>query len=962
MDNTGYIWISSINGAFKYDGSSLQKYSSNPNQLGEIIQSNFFEDSQGCIWTTSNIGLSRYDPQVDTFAHYPLYIDGELQSTEMYFLFYLENDSTLWLRARDQIVKYDPYRKTGFNICVTEGVRFTVDTFPGGEIKRIISCPWLNKEGIEIISLKPDGVHLDFIGKEGFPDHNKPVEISQVVLQDSTTAWAISTYGIYEIDLLNLKVNGHYLAPNTNNVFTYACRNNAEDMWVTNRASGVWQFDFGEKKFERLFFNTEENQVLFSNSTRAIYKDKLENVWISQLNSSAVNYTWINQNHFLNPIESLGDLAVESLVEDDQKNIWISVKNEGIYQLKSDQSIVNHFDWNDIAASDENSIPYNLTYDGDLWATGSYFVNKYDPRSNTWSTKFFRKDERFFQLLSLTAGKKLLLSNKALYVLTENENSFEARPLENLEINPLRVTRIFQGEEDRLYIPLDEKKLILCQFHEDRLVLVDSVETGSSVGSVVEDLNGNLWIATGLGVMFYSLENRTYGLLKLPVQNDSYVGAFSLILDSNQLWVSSNQGLWNYNTDHKTLIRHRAEEGLVSHNFSLYAATRAANGHLWFGTDKGLVVFHPDSTKGNPFGPSVSIKRIMINGEHSRTVIPYRKKSLDLPYCQNSLSIEPVAINYYFPEFNRVFYRVKGHIDQWTELRDEKRINLLLPPGKYELELYAQNINLVSGETTRFDLNISPPYWQTIGFRLMLLAGLVGVTYLLFRLSLRRKLQLQAKEFIRQQEIQAALQTERNRVASEMHDDIAGGLTSIRILSEKLKDNVPSSQLPTIERINDYANHLVENMREIIWSMNASYDYLNDTIAYLRHFLVGILDDAGIKLRLRVEIDATNSFILPGKLRRNILMIIKESVHNIIKHASATEVDILFDLNDDYLLISLHDNGKGIGDINPGNGLRNMKKRSKEISGTFQVLNDQGTKIILTIPTNQFTSIKTKPS
>lgn len=963
MDNSGYIWISSFNGAFKFDGSHLYKYSSDPDRLGEIIQSDFFEDSRGFIWTTTNIGLSRYHPLKDSFELFPVYLDAQRQPSDNYFLFHLESDSTLWLRANEYIIKYNPYAQNGEKICRTEGVRFTVDTFPTGHVKRIYSCPWLNNEGLEVISLEADIIQKDHIRKEQFPFHPKPIEISQVVIQDSLTGWAISSYGIYEIDLLNLTVTGHFLAPSTSNIFTYALRKDDHSMLVTNRNSGVWEFNFSQRSFTPAYQRTRDiSGEIFSNSTRAVYQDRYENLWISQLNSGVVNYTWTGQNEFENPLEELGAQAVEYLVEDDRQNMWISVKNQGIFQLDHTGKIEQHFSPHQLAKTEEIPLPFSLNYDGALWATGSNLVQKFDPLNKTWKTALRGDGERFFQLLSMLSGEKLLLSSKSLYIVTEQADSLTATVVENLEINPLRVTRMFKGARDRVYLPLDEKKLCIYQFRDNRLSLLDSIETQSSINSVIDGKNGDLWIGTGLGLMHCDPGSDEYSLIRLPIRENDFVSAFSLVEQNGKIWITSNQGLWCYDPPSESLNRFRMEEGLVSNNFALYGLGQSKSGKLWLGTDLGLVVFQPDSTRPYPFGPKVILKKITVNGINSKQINPFGLDKLNLPYSQNSLTVDPVAINYYHPEYDRIYYRVLGHIDQWQEMVDEKRIQLLLPPGIFQLELYAQNVNLVNGEISRFTFEISPPYWQTAWFKILILVSLSGLAYLLFRLSLHRKLMLQAEEFKRQQEIQAALQFERNRVAAEMHDDIAGGLTSIRILSERLKDNVATSELPTIEKINEYANRLVENMREIIWSMNTSYDYLNDTVAYLRHFLMEMLDDTGIQSELKVEIDPSNNFIMPGKLRRNVLMIIKEAIHNIIKHASATQVMIYFSLKDDHFIFTLHDNGTGLNEITPGNGLRNMKKRAIEINSLLDFVNEGGLKITLRIPTQQFSIINTKPS
>ena len=106
-------------------------------------------------------------------------------------------------------------------------------------------------------------------------------------------------------------------------------------------------------------------------------------------------------------------------------------------------------------------------------------------------------------------------------------------------------------------------------------------------------------------------------------------------------------------------------------------------------------------------------------------------------------------------------------------------------------------------------------------------------------------------------------------------------------------------------------------------------------------------------LQYNFEIPATiPSVHLTGEQRRNIYLVIKEALHNIVKHACATKVCISFELNNE-LSVSIHDNGKGVDTAalrRFGNGLKNMQQRMESIGGTFEIINNDGTTIHLQCP------------
>jgi len=196
-----------------------------------------------------------------------------------------------------------------------------------------------------------------------------------------------------------------------------------------------------------------------------------------------------------------------------------------------------------------------------------------------------------------------------------------------------------------------------------------------------------------------------------------------------------------------------------------------------------------------------------------------------------------------------------------------------------------------------------------------------------------------------------AKEEERNRIAREMHDDIGSALTTILYLSDDLKTQNQPTAL-TADRIASTASSVVDKMNEIIWSMNPDYDTLNDLIAYTRQHCAEFLGDHGLEYDLEVP-DRMDDLTLSGEQRRNIYLVVKEALHNIVKHASATRVNIHFRIDNNSLAISIHDNGKGFTQTSSfGNGLKNMRHRIETIGGDFHIINDKGTTIELNCPLN----------
>lgn len=200
-------------------------------------------------------------------------------------------------------------------------------------------------------------------------------------------------------------------------------------------------------------------------------------------------------------------------------------------------------------------------------------------------------------------------------------------------------------------------------------------------------------------------------------------------------------------------------------------------------------------------------------------------------------------------------------------------------------------------------------------------------------------------------EKQEAILKERRRIGSDMHDDLASGLTSIRMLSEIAKGKSNGQKTDEIDKISQSAETLMENMREIIWALNTENNKLEDLVFYIRKYAGEFLDICSIEYRFDIP-ESIPSVFLSAEKKRNIFLSVKESLHNIAKHAGATLVTLHFNF-DKGIHITITDNGKGIEASKPessGHGLKNMKSRMEAINGFFRTKFESGTVIELSCP------------
>lgn len=199
---------------------------------------------------------------------------------------------------------------------------------------------------------------------------------------------------------------------------------------------------------------------------------------------------------------------------------------------------------------------------------------------------------------------------------------------------------------------------------------------------------------------------------------------------------------------------------------------------------------------------------------------------------------------------------------------------------------------------------------------------------------------------------QVELERMRNTIARDLHDDIGSALSSINILSQVALSEKDGNAQTYLQRIGDQSTRMMEDMGDIVWSINPRNDSMNQIITRMREFAVEILESKNVECHFSEEVE--EGLTLDADQRKNLFLVFKESVNNAAKYSNARQIEIRLHQQDHALLLSVKDDGRGFDEreIKTGNGLRNMRERAKEINGTITLKSvvDQGTEVSLVLP------------
>jgi signal transduction histidine kinase len=193
---------------------------------------------------------------------------------------------------------------------------------------------------------------------------------------------------------------------------------------------------------------------------------------------------------------------------------------------------------------------------------------------------------------------------------------------------------------------------------------------------------------------------------------------------------------------------------------------------------------------------------------------------------------------------------------------------------------------------------------------------------------------------------QLMLEKERTRISRDMHDDIGAGLTKIAMLSEapvKTTEQGKESR-ERMARVASSSRDLISRLNVIVWALNPKYDNLESLVTYLRRYFAGYLENFGMIFKTYFPEQIPELSITPDT-RRNIFYAVQEAIHNAVKHAACSEINLELKIRQQRMEISISDNGKGFDKPKTGsggNGLLNMKKRAEELGGTFEIQSSPG--------------------
>jgi signal transduction histidine kinase/ligand-binding sensor domain-containing protein len=472
-------------------------------------------------------------------------------------------------------------------------------------------------------------------------------------------------------------------------------------------------------------------------------------------------------------------------------------------------------------------------------------------------------------------------------------------------------------------------KLIRARVDKGTITATENVEgvidPSQMVYEIRRDKRGTIWLGSDRGLHKWDASSNRMLLVDAPELAGTTV--FSIAEDDEaRLWLGTSHGIVRYTPTTGLTRRFRRQDGVLNGEFNRRAALRRRNGELVFGGLLGLTTFRPAALSADRAPPPVRItrwERVTPEGPVEAAVLT---PDLQVGPHDRAFTIEFAALTFAPGPVRRYRYRLEGVNHDWIETTDHSVTYATVPPGRYSFQVQtaAGSDGAWSDPGATLRLQVLPPWWRTLWFRALFAALVLSALWLLHQVRLRQ-----------------AIATERLRfsISRDLHDEIGAGLSSIALMSDAVRSSstLAEREHKRLERIGQSARTMVADLRDIVWAIDPDGDRLDDTVARMRDLSSDLLRDQQVTFRAPAAMDHAEKIGMAA--RRDLLRIYKEILHNIVRHARATGVDIQLELHAGVIELVVSDNGLGFdpSKVRLGTGLKSMHERAERIGAQLEL-------------------------
>jgi len=973
QDGRGFMWVASGQELWRYDGYTFQNFTETLTRSigGHTLINQVRTAPGGKIWISHNNGLSVVDPVHLTCTTVdPLRGIKGVDSKQNLNIFF-DNDKSAWVAIPSgRLVRINKDYMSDAMYTPTGNSSYPLG--PESQVTQYFNDP--QNHGylfgghvfLDEIDSKAKFIRRISLLNEELEDRN--FRIFSVVQQDTDGLDIYYQQG----DSKKYLMRKYFFGKQTFGALTEIATPIAPQVISPDNKGNIW---FKSSK-EIGFFNQKTNK--FTDLTTRLQQKSGAHTYLFTSMVSSDGSFWLScvdgllkitltnqifRKYLSVPLEKQGDIgsSIRGITQDPSGKIWVCSygfmaygEANLLHQIDPLTGLSRHMNLKRPKNIPGDAvIPYKVLFAGEqVFAVtdGTQFI-KIEPESE----QYYPVEFPFVSGRSFTSFYKL--NDHTFWMGTWGGMAMiDTRDMKPVLLNE-KAGRYIKNERVNYFMPWSEKRILVSTTNGLYVVNQDATiheHYGQTAGDKIRlpalqifhsvYFEKALWAGSGQGLIRIDTVQKKTRLFTTEdglADNNIYA---ALPDERGNLWLSTNKGLSRFNTRTEKFQNYGIADGLPHMEFNHGSYLKSQDGTLYFGGLNGIAAFDPARIDTNS------------KKEHKLQLISYSKYASDRNRTDTVTShlpgdkiiFEPgdrffafsfMSTDYHNTALNRFRYKLEGwNDDRWHMFEDGNKLLFnSLPPGEYGLRV---QVSVAGSDWGNYEwhtpLKVLAPWYRSVWFFILsiVLLGVIFYAFYRYRLS----------QFLKIQQI-------RNGISADMHDEIGGTLSSISFYSQALLMQIEKTEhQKVVQKIKENAQQVQEGLSDIVWSVKAGKDQINDVFARMLHFGGELAESKGFAFHFETDIKLKN-LKLDMQTRKNFYLIFKEAMNNAAKYAECSMVHAHIDYSMGKVKMVIRDNGKGFDNqlTRQGNGLTNMQHRAIQMKGQLSIQSSCGKGTVITL-------------
>ncbi len=972
QDKQGFMWFATQDGLNRYDGRNIDHFNFKPFDKQSISGDDIYSIclDANTLFVINDKGLDKID--LRNLKINNIKRKAEKESKLIFFKSWFFNN-TLFLLDRDGLLKAKTQKNNelSYEYCLFE------DSLQS-KVKIVINSICTDNYG-NVFAATNKGIYAQYDGQKTFKNifsvlpanifKNEEEAFYSTISWKNDKLYFTNASNLFSLNLLTKKLSTISLKQFTAPSSILVDKQNK--IWIGTSGKGL--LVIREKMSDSLEIEkhfTKSNNSRFtlqSNEITSLYQNPNSNedvIWIGTRDAGAFNFSY-SKNSFSMPTSfvNTSDQNFFAIVKDNNNIIWAGY-NAGI--LKIDESKKTHqiIDFSSFYPKSNRPVTA-MCSDGEdnIWTAFGNSIYLIDKVKSTLILKINQMvpqiSNQSFKMVVLNKEELLVCTARGIVIYNKQKNTttlINSILVNNQNIS-LENTESFLLDSKGNWWVGSAKGLYCIKTDKNNFVLKHNNNDSNSIISNrimdIKETADGIIIATTKGLsLIKNYGQQIKNIYSAKGLSNNFI--YGLLEDkTGRFWMSTNFGISVFNPKNLEFKSYTASDGICINEFNQGGFYKTNQGELIFGGLGGLVSVYPENQIINKNVADIILRSVRIENYTDSIEL---NNLLDLKHSQNDIFLEFSIPDYSGEKNMNLYYRFKNKDTNWIKVNPSQLFSLSfinLAPGNYNFEAAAINNEGARSKPFSIVFKINNPFWSTWWFYLILILITVFLSWVIYRSRLKRKINyIQQIEKIRKDEAEKV----RKAAALDLHDEFGNGLTRISMLIEMIKIHVMNENTDAhklLEMISQNSNRLYHGTKDFIWSINPGKDNMYEIAIRIKDYADELF--YGTKttfelIGLKEELKQIRQSPTAG---RNITMIFKESLSNVLKHAKADLVKLTIKHNAEHIFVILEDNGIGfeMKDYKNSFGLTNIQQRASRLDSEIEISSNskEGTKIVLVI-------------